>query len=234
MIKNWKITVPMILLTAFTGGAFLSEGAEVPHESDGMFRYVSGYSTALILKDSDVGKPFMGWFTIDDKDNAMVDAESYLFTVDKVGARSISKELDLTAATGSWQMAILVDDNTQLKITPQGEGAPPSTTLPRCMGSAIWSDVAFHFINYTFEKGKKYTIEFDYNNTCHRTLPFGMWDYDGVIAYVFPARDKLDIDVDSNNHGIIEEFGDADDSIEDVAGLPGKVIDSSLACDFCA
>ena len=128
MIKNWKITVPMILLTAFIGGTFLSEGAEVPQESDGEFRIVDSYSDVLSLKDSDVGKPFMGWFTIDDKDNAMRNAKNYLFTVRKEGIRSVSKELDLTAKTGNWQMAILVDDQAKLKITQQGAGAPPATT----------------------------------------------------------------------------------------------------------
>jgi hypothetical protein len=234
MIKNWKITVPMILLTAFIGGTFLSEGAEVPQESDGEFRIVDSYSDVLSLKDSDVGKPFMGWFTIDDKDNAMRNAKNYLFTVRKEGIRSVSKELDLTAKTGNWQMAILVDDQAKLKITQQGAGAPPATTLPQCMGSAIWSDVAFHLLNYRFEGGKKYTIDFDYNNTCHRTLPGGMWDYDGVIAYVFPVRDTLDVDVDSNNDGIIDGIGDAEDNIEDMIGLPGKIlrVNDEYSCKY--
>jgi hypothetical protein len=179
----------------------------------------------LEWKDADVGKPFRAGASISEKDNAGRIGR-YLFTVETVSDRKMFKELDLREKPGLWNMAILVDDAVTVTVIPLDEATPPipPTTLPRCNGSALWNDAAFHVLSYSFQGGKNYRINFDYSNTCHMPHLDIMEDYDGIIAYLYPST--LDLDTDLNGDGKINAD---DEALEETPGRilsPGAIVSS--------
>ena len=183
--RNWLVST-MALLAILAGGLCLSAVVGDPYEEgDGEFVFCDSYQEVLEWRDADVGKPFRAGATISEKDNAGRIGR-YLFTAETVSDRKMFNNLDLSGRTGTWNMAILVDDAVTVTVVPL-DGTTPPATLPRCQGSALWSDAAFHVLSYPFQGGKNYRINFDYSNTCHMPHPDIMEDYDGIIAYVYPA-----------------------------------------------
>jgi hypothetical protein len=184
--RKWGLALVSGLLAVLAGGLAqpASAGDEDYVEGDGDFVFCNSFQEVLEWKDADAGKPFQPGATINEKDNAGK-IDRFLFTAETVSNRKMFKDLDLAGKAGVWNMAILVDDAATVTVVP-ADGTPPAP-LPRCKGGALWSDAAFHVLSYSFLGGKSYRINFDYSNTCHFNHPDIMEDYDGIIAYLYPA-----------------------------------------------
>ena len=196
--RKWGLALVSGLLAVLAGGLAqpASAGDEDYVEGDGDFVFCNSFQEVLEWKDADAGKPFQPGATINEKDNAGK-IDRFLFTAETVSNRKMFKDLDLAGKAGVWNMAILVDDAATVTVVP-ADGTPPAP-LPRCKGGALWSDAAFHVLSYSFLGGKSYRINFDYSNTCHLNHPDIMEDYDGIIAYLYPAAT---IDCPACHHAI--------------------------------